>query len=113
MNYTVPSHSGSELRDVENDKTELAKYIFMGWLDEFIRPRKIKSNNKFIETNKSLVLLTSREESDIKENSNDQDDDSYCDNLFDQQTVKNSTIEIARKKAKKSASTQIQYKLML
>ena len=78
----------------------------MGWLDKFITPRKTKSNIEFIETNESPVLLTSiEEESDIKEdNSNDQDDDSYCDSLFDQQTVENSTIEIASKKAKKSAS---------
>ena len=75
----------------------------MGWLNEFIRPRKTKSNIKFIETNKSPVLLISREEeSDIEDNSNDQDDDSYS--LFDQKTVENSTIEIATKKAKKSAS---------
>ena len=78
----------------------------MGWLDKFITPRKTKSNIEFVETNESPVLLTSIDEkSDIEEdNSNDQDDDSYCDSLFDQQTVENSTIEIASKKAKKSAS---------
>ena len=75
----------------------------MGRLNEFIRPRKTNSNIEFIETNKSPVLLISREEqSDIEDNSNDKDGDSY--NLFDQQTVENSTIEIASKKAKKSAS---------
>ena len=90
---------------MENDKAELTKYTFMGWLDEFIRPKKTKSNITFVETNESPVLLTSRqEESDIEDNSNNQDDDSYCDSLFDQQTVENSTIEIASKKAKKSAS---------
>ena len=88
------SRSGSGLRDVENDKAELAN-----WLDEFIRPRNTKSNIEFIETNESPVLLTFREkESDIEDNSNDQDDDSYYDSLFDQ--VENSTIEIASKKAK-------------
>ena len=88
---------------MENGEAELAKYTFMGWLNEFIRPRKTKSNIKFIETNKSPVLLISREEeSDIEDNSNDQDDNSYS--LFDQKTVENSTIEIATKKAKKSAS---------
>ena len=77
----------------------------MGWLDEFIRPRKTKSNIEFIETNESSVLLTYREEeSNIEDNSNDQDDHSYCDSLFDQQTVENSTPEIARKKVKHSAS---------
>ena len=77
----------------------------MDWLDEFIRPRKTNSNIEFVKTNKSPVLLTSREEeSDIKDNSNDQDDDSYCDSLFDQQTVENSSITIASKKAKKSVS---------
>ena len=77
----------------------------MNWLDEFIRPRKTNSNIEFIKRNKSPVLSTSREEeSDIEDNSNDQDDNSYCDSLFDQQTVENSTIEIASKKAKKSAS---------
>ena len=105
LNYKISSRSGSGFRDVENDRAELAKYTFMGWLDEFIRPRKTKSNIAFIETNKSPVLLTSREEeSNIEDNSNNQDDDSYCDSLFDQQTVENSTIETARKKAKKSAS---------
>ena len=105
LNYKVSSRSGSGFRDVENDRAELAKYTFMGWLGEFIRPRKTKSNIAFIETNKSPVLLTSREEeSNIEDNSNNQDDDSYCDSLFDQQTVENSTIEIASKKAKKSAS---------
>ena len=105
LNYKVSSRSGSVLRDEENDKAELAKYIFIGWLDEFIRPRKTKSNIEFIETNESPVLLTSREEeSDIENNSNDQDDDSYCGSLFDQQTVENSTIETASKEAKKSAS---------
>ena len=75
----------------------------MGWLDEFIRSRKMKLNIEFIEKNESPVLLTYRqEESDIEDNSNDQDDDSYC--LFDQQTVENSTIEIASQKEKKSAS---------
>ena len=75
----------------------------MGWLDEFIRSRKMKLNIEFIEKNESSVLLTYRqEESDIEDNSNDQDDDSYC--LFDQQTVENSTIEIASQKEKKSAS---------
>ena len=75
----------------------------MGWLDEFIRSRKTKSNIEFIEKNESPVLLTYRqEESDIEDHSNDQDDDSYC--LFDQQTVENSTIEIASQKEKKSAS---------
>ena len=88
------SRSGSGLRDVENDKAELANC-----LDEFIRPRNTKSNIEFIETNESPVLLTFREkESDIEDNSNDQDDDSYYDSLFDQ--VENSTIEIASKKAK-------------
>ena len=83
------------------------KYTFMGWLDEFIRPRKTKSNIKFIETNESPVLLTSREEqSDIEDNSNDQDDDSCCDSIFDQQTVEYSTVEIVSKKAKKSASLE-------
>ena len=83
------------------------KYTFMGWLDEFIRPRKMKSNIKFIETNESPVLLTSRvEESDIEDNSNDQDDDSCCDSIFDQQTVEYSTVEIVSKKAKKSASLE-------
>ena len=77
----------------------------MNWLDEFIRPRKTNSNIEFIKRNKSPVLSTSREEeSDIEDNSNDQDDNSYCDSLFDQQTVENSTIEIASKKAKKSVS---------
>ena len=77
----------------------------MDWLDEFIRPRKTKSNIEFIETNESPVLLTSREEeSDIEDNSNDQDGDSYCDSIFDQQTVEYSTVEIVSKKAKKSAS---------
>ena len=105
MNYKVSSRSGSGFRDVENDRAELAKYTFMGWLGEFIRPRKTKSNIAFIETNKSPVLLTSREEeSNIEDNSNNQDDDSYCDSLFDQQTVENSTIETASKEAKKSAS---------
>ena len=81
------------------------KYTFMDWLDEFIRPRKTKSNIEFIETNESPVLLTSREEeSDIEDNSNDQDGDSYCDSIFDQQTVEYSTVEIVSKKAKKSAS---------
>ena len=90
---------------MENDKAELAKYTFMGWLDEFIRPRKTKSNIEFIKTNESPVLLTCREEeSDIEDNSNDQDDDSYRDSHFDQQSVENSTIKIACKKAKKSAS---------
>ena len=91
---------------MENDKAELVKYTFMGWLDKFITPRKTESNIEFIETNESPVLLTSIDEkSDIEEdNSNDQDDDSYCDSLFDQQTVENSTIEIASKKVKKSAS---------
>ena len=75
---------------MENGKAELAKYTFMGWLDEFIRPRETKSNIEFIEMNKSSVLLTFKEEeSDIKDNSNDQDGDSYCDSLFDQQTVEN------------------------
>ena len=78
----------------------------MGWLDEFIRPRKMKSNIRFIEMNESPVLLTFREEeSNIKDNSNDQDDDSYCGILFDQKTFEKSTIEIASKKSKeKSAS---------
>ena len=90
---------------MENDKAELAKYTFMGWLDEFIRPRKTKSNIEFIKTNESPVLLICREEeSDIEDNSNDQDDDSYRDSHFDQQSVENSTIKIACKKAKKSAS---------
>ena len=76
----------------------------MGWLDEFIWPRKAKLNIEFIESNESLVLLTSRQQrSDIEDNSNDQDDDSYCDSLFDLQTVDYSTIEIASKKAQKSA----------
>ena len=44
---------------MENDKAELAKYTFMGWLDEFIWPRKTKSNIEFIESNESLVFLTS------------------------------------------------------
>ena len=84
----------------------MAKYIFMGWLDEFIRPRKMKSNIRFIEMNESPVLLTfSEEESNIEDNSNDRDDDSYCDILFDQKTFEKSTIEIASKKSKeKSAS---------
>ena len=81
------------------------KYTFMDWLDEFIRPRKKKSNIEFIETNESPVLLTSREEeSDMEDNSNDQDDNSYCGSIFDQQTVEYSTVEIVSKKAKKSAS---------
>ena len=75
----------------------------MVWLGEFIRPRKTKSNIEFIETNESPVLLTSREEeSGTKNNSNDQDDDPYCDSLFDQPTVENSTIEIASKKKRKN-----------
>ena len=79
----------------------------MDWLDEFIRPRKKKSNIEFIETNESPVLLTSREEeSDIEDNSNDQDDDSYCDSIFDQQTIEYSTVESVSKKAKKSASLE-------
>ena len=45
---------------MENDKAELAKYIFMGWIDEFVRPRKTKSNIEFIETNESPVLLRRR-----------------------------------------------------
>ena len=61
LNYEVSSRSGSELRDMKNDEAELTKYTFMGWLDEFIRPKK---------TNESLVLLTSREEeSNIEDNS--------------------------------------------
>ena len=59
LNYKVSSRSGSGLRDMENDEAELTKYTFMGWLDDFIRPKK---------TNESLVLLTSREEeSDIED----------------------------------------------
>ena len=86
---------------MENDKAELAKYTFMGWLDEFIWPRKTKSNIEFIESNESLVFLTSRQQrSDIEDNSNDQDDDSYCDSLFDLQTADYSTIETASKKQK-------------
>ena len=97
---------------MENDKPELAKHTFMGWLDEFIRPRITKSNIEFIETKESPVLLTSREEdSDIEDNSNDQDNDSYCDSFFDQQTVENSMIEIASKKAKKSASLKDKHKM--
>ena len=73
---------------MENDKAELAKYIFMGWLDEFIRPRKTKSFIEFIQTNKSPVLLTSRDkDSDIEDNSNDQYGDSHCDSPFDQQLL--------------------------
>ena len=55
--------------------------------------------------NESPVLLTfSEEESNIKDNSNDRDDD-YCGILFDQKTFEKSTIEIASKKSKeKSAS---------
>ena len=45
---------------MENDKAELAKYIFMGWLDEFVRPRKTKSNIEFIETKESPVLSRRR-----------------------------------------------------
>ena len=57
---------------MENDKAELAKDTFMGWIYEFIRPRKTKSNIKFIKTNKPQVLLTSREEeSDIEDDSSD------------------------------------------
>ena len=75
----------------------------MVWLGEFNRSRKTKSNIEFIKRNESPVPLTSREEeSDIKNNSNDQDDDSYCDSLFDQPTVENSTIEIASKKKRKN-----------
>ena len=100
LNYKVSTRSGSWL---ENDKAEPVNYTFMGWLDEFIRSRKMKLNIEFIEKNESPVLLTYRqEESDIEDNSNDQDDDSYC--LFDQQTVENSNIEIASQKEKKSAS---------
>ena len=59
LNYKVSPRSGSGLRDMENDEAELTKYTFMGWLDDFIRPKK---------TNESLVLLTSREEeSDIED----------------------------------------------
>ena len=46
---------------MKNDEAELTKYTFVGWLDEFIRPKK---------TNESLVLLASREEeSNIEDNS--------------------------------------------
>ena len=75
----------------------------MGWLGEFNRSRKTKSNIEFIKRNESPVPLTSREEeSDIENNSNDQDDNFYCDSLFDQPTVENSTIEIASKKKQKN-----------
>ena len=68
-----------------------------------IRPGKTKSNIEFIETNESPVPLTSREEEcDVENNSNDQDDNFYCDSLFDQPTVENSTIEIASKKKRKN-----------
>ena len=79
----------------------------MGWLDELIRPRKTKSNIKFIETNESPVLLRSGDEgSDIEDKSNDQDDDSYGGSLFDQQTVENATIEIASKKSEKICKSE-------
>ena len=87
---------------MKNHQAELAKYAFMGWLDEFIiRLRKMRLNIDFIKTNESPVLLTSREEeSDIEDKSNDhQDNDSCSDSLFDQQGAENSAIEIASKKA--------------
>ena len=51
---------------MENDKAELAKYIFMGWLDEFVRPRKTKSNIEFIEMKESPVLSRRRATSKTK-----------------------------------------------
>ena len=44
LNYQTAMRSGAGTNDVKEAQKELLEYAFLSWLDQYIRPRKSKSN---------------------------------------------------------------------